>query len=83
MLLLAALNELWHTVGAWHTLHPIPDHPAGQVQVERLPYDVSEAPETNGRCVAWKMLPPHAGAEQVEPPKPGGHAQAEVLIGTP
>jgi hypothetical protein len=29
------------------------------------------------------MLPPHAGSEHVEPPKPGGHAHADELIGEP
>ena len=82
---LAASNELWHTVATWHTLHPVPDHPAGHAHadVETLPNEVADASGTNGRCAAWKMLPPQAGAEQVGPPKPGGQAQAEELMGTP
>jgi hypothetical protein len=80
-----AVNALWQTVEDWHTLHPVPVHPAGQAHEdeERFPNEVADAPETSGRCAAWNMFPPHAGAEHVAPPKPGGHAQADALMGEP
>ncbi len=79
----AATKELWHTVEAWHTLHPVPVQPSEHEHVETLPNDVAEALEMRGRWVPWNMLPPHAGAEHVAPPNPGGHAQEEELLGTP
>ena len=81
----AAMNELWHTVGAWHTLQPVPVHPLGQAHAgtETLPNDVAEAPDTRERWAPWNMSPPQAGAEQVAPPNPGGHAHAEELTGKP
>lgn len=81
----AATNELWHIVGALHTLQPVPAHPLEHAhdEEETLPNDVAEAPEMRGRCVPWSMLPPQAGAEHVAPPNPGGHEHAEELIGTP
>ncbi len=81
----AATNELWHTVGAWQTLQPVPVQPSGHAHAdaETLPNDVADAPETRERCVPWNMLPPQAGAEHVPPPNPGGHAQEEELTGTP
>lgn len=80
-----AVNALWHTVEAWHTLHPVPVHPEGHAhaEAETFPNEVAVAPETSGRCSSWNMLPPHAGAEHVAPPKPGGHAHADELIGEP
>jgi hypothetical protein len=81
----AAVNALWHTVEAWHTLHPVPVHPEGHAHAEpeTFPNEVAVAPETSGRCSAWNMLPPHAGAEHVGPPKPGGQAHADELMGDP
>ena len=81
----AAKNALWQTVEVLHTLHPVPVHPAGHAHAEdeTFPNEVAVAPETRGRCRAWNMLPPHAGAEQVAPPKPGGHAHADELRGEP
>jgi hypothetical protein len=81
----AALYAFWHTVEPWHTLHPVPVHPSwhAHAEEETFPNDVADAPETSGRCSAWKMLPPHAGAEHVAPPKPGGHAHADELAGEP
>lgn len=80
-----ATKELWQIVGDLHTLQPIPVHPSEHPQDddETLPNDVADAPETRERCDPWNMLPPQAGAEQVAPPKPGGQAQAEELMGTP
>ena len=81
----AATNELWHIVGALHTLQPVPVHPSEHAHdgEETLPNDVALAPETRVRCFPWNMSPPQAGAEHVAPPNPGGQAQAEELIGTP
>jgi hypothetical protein len=81
----AALNAFWHTVEPWHTLHPVPVHPAGHAHVEEetFPNDDEDAPETSGRWSAWKIFPPHAGAEHVAPPKPGGHVHADELTGVP
>lgn len=80
-----AVNALWQTVEDWHTLHPVPVHPVGHAHedVETFPNDVADAPETSGRCPAWNMFPPHAGAEHVAPPKPGGHVHADELMGEP
>jgi hypothetical protein len=81
----AAVKALWHTVEDWHTLHPVPVHPEGHAHAEpeTFPNEVADAPETSGRWSAWNMSPPHAGAEHVAPPKPGGHAHADELIGEP
>ena len=80
-----AVNALWQTVEDWHTLHPVPAHPAGHAHEdeETFPNEVADALETSGRCVAWNMFPPHAGAEHVAPPKPGGHVHAGELVGEP
>jgi hypothetical protein len=50
----AALKALWHTVEPWHTLHPVPVHPAGHAheEEETFPNDDEDAPETSGRCSA-------------------------------
>jgi hypothetical protein len=81
----AALNALWHTVESWHTLHPVPVHPAGYAheEEETFPNDVEFAPGISGRWSAWKIFPPHAGAEHVGPPKPGGHMHVDELRGEP
>ena len=81
----AAVNALSQTVEDWHTLHPVPVHPAGHAHEdeETFPNEVAFAPETSGRCAAWNMFPPHAGAEHVAPPKPGGHAHPDELTGEP
>ena len=81
----AATKALWHIEGDVHTLQPVPVHPSEHPQddEETLPNDVADALETRERCDPWNMLPPQAGAEQVAPPKPGGQAQAEELMGTP
>ena len=84
----AAENALWQTPGAWHTLHPVPAHPLSHeahFAAVRLPKPgaLAVAFGTSARCGPWKMLPAQAGAEQVGPPKPGGHAHALALSGTP
>ena len=49
-----ALNALWHDVEPWHTLHPVPVHPAGHAHAEEdtFPNDVADAPETSERSSA-------------------------------
>jgi hypothetical protein len=52
-LLPAALNALWHTVGAWHTLHPVPVQPEGHAHAEPETFpNEDEDAAASERCAA-------------------------------
>lgn len=71
------MNPVWHAFGVWQTLQPRPpqpfSHPHDEEDAGRFP------PETVLRDEPWKIVPPHEGCEQSDPPNPGGQAQDEPL----
>lgn len=69
----------WHALAVWQTLHPVPVQPSSHEQEVKF---ANGDPLASGRPEPWKMLPPHAGCEHVDPPKPGGHAH-DVPLGVP
>ena len=75
----AAENPAWHALALWQTLHPVPVHPSSHEQDVKF---ANGDPLARERSAPSKIVPPHAGCEHDEPPKPGGQAQ-EVPLGVP
>ena len=71
----------WHAFTVWQTLQPVPVQPSSQEQPEDVKLAKGD-PFAKERPEPWKMVPPQAGWEHVEPPKPGGQAQ-DVPLGVP
>ena len=69
----------WHAFAVWQTLHPVPVQPSSHEQEVKF---ANGDPLASSRSEPWKMLPPHAGCEHVDPPKPGGQAH-DVPLGVP
>ena len=74
------VNAVWHARGVLQTLHPVPDHPSSQEHPAAVRFAREFDAGANCRPAPWKRLPPQAGCAQLDPPKPGGHAQDEPFV---